>query len=194
MNSARPGRLLERAVSERRTGERLPVRIRPDERILSLLRVSLGEEAAAAVDRPHRSLDDVGDEGVVARRTAVTVLLDHSALAQQPEELVDRHLRSLARAVDGEEAQAGHVEAEQVMVSSSDNGIGIAADDLPYVFEKFYRVADVEKTHEGTGLGLNIVKTIVEDHDGRIWVDSYPGEGTTFTIVLPLYNNSQSAS
>lgn len=73
-----------------------------------------------------------------------------------------------------------------VEVSVADNGIGIPAQDLPYVFDKFYRVQSKE-THniKGTGLGLAITRSIVEAHNGRIWVNSTPGQGTTFAFSLP---------
>lgn len=76
--------------------------------------------------------------------------------------------------------------SEGVEVSVSDNGIGIPADDLPRIFERFYRV-DKGRSHElgGTGLGLSIVKHIVEAHDGRVQVESKPGKGSRFTFFLP---------
>lgn len=68
-----------------------------------------------------------------------------------------------------------------------DTGIGIPADALPRIFEKFYRVEGRkgQKKVEGTGLGLTIVKTVIERHGGEISVDSCPNEGTTFTFTLP---------
>jgi signal transduction histidine kinase/DNA-binding response OmpR family regulator len=79
----------------------------------------------------------------------------------------------------------------QVMISFVDNGIGIAAEDLPNIFNKFYRVRN-ESTQdiEGTGLGLAIVKSIVENHGGHIDVDSQVGQGTTFTVYLPILSKS----
>jgi len=74
----------------------------------------------------------------------------------------------------------------QVMICVKDNGIGIPQEDLPHIFDKFYRVKRPETEDIiGTGLGLSIVKTIVEKHQGRVWVDSKVGEGSTFTIILP---------
>jgi two-component system phosphate regulon sensor histidine kinase PhoR len=81
---------------------------------------------------------------------------------------------------------AGSVEQNQVILQITDNGIGIPAVDLPYIFDKFYRASNAAPEMTGTGLGLSIVRTIVESHQGRVWVDSTIGEGTTVTIVLPI--------
>src|SRR5271157_897560 len=80
----------------------------------------------------------------------------------------------------------GTVEQNQIILQFIDSGIGIPALDLPYIFDKFYRASNVNSDVTETGLGLAIVKSIVESHDGRIWVDSTLGQGTTFTVVLPL--------
>jgi signal transduction histidine kinase len=74
----------------------------------------------------------------------------------------------------------------KVEVQVKDTGIGILQADLPYIFDKFYRVGN-EQTRDikGTGLGLAIAKSIVEAHDGRISVTSMPGRGSTFTFFLP---------
>lgn len=76
-------------------------------------------------------------------------------------------------------------EGEQIILQVSDNGPGIPPADQPYIFDKFYRASNIPSDTPGTGLGLAIVKSIVENHQGRIWVDSNIGQGTTFTIVLP---------
>jgi two-component system phosphate regulon sensor histidine kinase PhoR len=76
-------------------------------------------------------------------------------------------------------------EEGQVLLKVSDNGIGIPPNELPHVFNKFYRASNVQNT-VGTGLGLSIVKSIAEIHGGRVWVDSNAGKETVFTVVLPL--------
>ncbi len=75
---------------------------------------------------------------------------------------------------------------KQVIIQVADTGIGIPSVDLPYIFDKFYRASNSSAEVGGTGLGLAIVKSIVDSHGGRIWVESTVGQGTTFTIVLPL--------
>jgi signal transduction histidine kinase len=78
-------------------------------------------------------------------------------------------------------------ENTEVCLSVADSGSGIAPDDLPHVFERFYRGQHVLKNDvPGTGLGLAIVKEIVDLHEGHIEVDSQPGHGTTFRVWLPI--------
>jgi two-component system, OmpR family, phosphate regulon sensor histidine kinase PhoR len=74
----------------------------------------------------------------------------------------------------------------RVFISVSDTGSGMPSDDLPRIFERFYRV-DRARSREvgGTGLGLSIVKHVVERMDGAIKVESRLGRGSTFTIILP---------
>jgi len=74
---------------------------------------------------------------------------------------------------------------DQIILQVKDTGVGIPASDQPHIFEKFYRASNAPKGVPGTGLGLAIVKTIVDSHQGRIWVESTPGQGTTFFVVLP---------
>ena len=76
-------------------------------------------------------------------------------------------------------------EGTEAVCTVSDTGIGIPPADQPHVFDRFYRTSQATSDYEGTGLGLSIVKTIVEQHEGRISVDSQPNQGTTFTVVLP---------
>jgi two-component system phosphate regulon sensor histidine kinase PhoR len=77
-------------------------------------------------------------------------------------------------------------EDARVYVAIHDTGMGIARDELPRIFDRFYRVDGARNTDQGgTGLGLAIVKRIVELHSGQIQVDSEPGSGSTFCINLP---------
>lgn len=78
---------------------------------------------------------------------------------------------------------------ESVLVTITDRGPGIAAEALPMIFERFYRVR-TEKTVTGSGLGLYICKQIIQAHRGKIWAESTPGEGTSFFIELPVNPSS----
>jgi two-component system phosphate regulon sensor histidine kinase PhoR len=73
----------------------------------------------------------------------------------------------------------------EIRFAVRDTGIGIPAEDVPRIFERFYRV-DKSRTGSGTGLGLSIAKHIVEAHRGRIWVESIEGQGSTFRFTIPL--------
>lgn len=77
-----------------------------------------------------------------------------------------------------------------VAVDISDTGTGIAKDDLPHIFERFYK-ADSARAEKGTGMGLAIAKHIVEVHGGNIWVQSEEGKGSTFSFNLPLHVDSK---
>jgi two-component system phosphate regulon sensor histidine kinase PhoR len=76
-----------------------------------------------------------------------------------------------------------------------DNGVGIPRREHRRIFEKFYRVDDrLSRAVEGSGLGLAIVRHVALGHRGRVEVDSAPGQGATFTIVLPLPTARELAS
>ena len=78
------------------------------------------------------------------------------------------------------------VEGGQVVVTVEDDGIGIPQNDLAHIFGKFYRVKSPETDGIiGSGLGLSIVKSIIEKHRGRVWVRSQIGVGSAFIVVLP---------
>ena len=74
-------------------------------------------------------------------------------------------------------------EAEKIKVIIEDEGVGIAEEELPYIFEKFYK-SKLCQNEKGSGLGLVIVKYIVEKHDGNIQVESKVGKGTKFTFTF----------
>ena len=67
-----------------------------------------------------------------------------------------------------------------------DEGIGIAKENIPFIFDRFYQVEQSRNNKYGTGLGLSIVKNMVELCEGMIDVDNTPGIGTTFTVTLPI--------
>jgi len=94
----------------------------------------------------------------------------------------------------GEITVKAEVHGDQMILHVTDTGPGIPPSDQPHIFEKFYRASNVPKGVGGSGLGLAIVKSIVDNHQGRIWVESVLGQGTTFIVVLPLYRQEASPS
>jgi signal transduction histidine kinase len=73
----------------------------------------------------------------------------------------------------------------EVLISVRDEGPGIAPEDLPYIFDRFYR-SDSVRGSEGLGLGLYICRKLVDAHGGRIWVESSRGGGSEFLVALPV--------
>ena len=104
------------------------------------------------------------------RLEQVLVNLIHNALKFSP--------------VNGEITLTVTPAGQMVRFAVQDTGIGIPADDLPRIFERFYRV-DRSRTGGGTGLGLSIAKHLVEAHGGKIWAESREGEGSTFYFSIP---------
>jgi two-component system NtrC family sensor kinase len=80
---------------------------------------------------------------------------------------------------------SAQAEKDVFIVQVSDNGYGILEDELPHIFEQFYRGSNALDQTSGAGLGLSIVRSVLESYQGRIWVESDPGQGTTFTVALP---------
>ncbi len=113
------------------------------------------------------------------------VPIDPLKVTQVLENLLDNALKYSPRGSRLEiSAQRRSTEVE---ICVRDNGPGIPAEDLPHIFERFYRV-DKGRSREkgGTGLGLSIVKHMVQLHGGRVWVESTPGQGSAFYFSLPL--------
>ncbi|MBI4334074.1 MAG: HAMP domain-containing histidine kinase, partial [Chloroflexi bacterium] len=77
----------------------------------------------------------------------------------------------------------------RAIVSVQDQGIGIPTQDLPYLFQRFFR-AKTGKKADGLGLGLYITRLLVEAHQGHVWVESEVGKGSTFYVALPFFQNS----
>jgi signal transduction histidine kinase len=128
------------------------------------------------IDVDERLGDYVGDERKIKQ---ILLNLLSNAVKFTPE---GGRIHINARQVDG-----------SVEISVSDTGIGIAHQDQPKIFEEFRQVgSDYSHKVEGTGLGLTLAKKFVELHGGRIWVESEPGKGSTFSFTLPKNRQSES--
>jgi two-component system NtrC family sensor kinase len=112
---------------------------------------------------------------------------DPSRLRQMAGNLISNAVRYTPKG--GEVTIRLLAETEQIILQVVDSGPGIPSSDQPYIFDKFYRASNIPPDIPGSGLGLAITKSIVENHQGRVWVDSTLGEGATFTVVLPIADN-----
>ncbi len=82
-------------------------------------------------------------------------------------------------------------EDQQIILEVTDNGPGIPIGEQARIFDKFYRASNVNSNVKGTGLGLAIVKSIVDNHHGRVWVESKVGQGASFFVVLPAFDQTE---
>ena len=86
----------------------------------------------------------------------------------------------------GQITVSGRVDGERVYVAVTDQGIGIPASERDRIFDRFYRVESaLSRRTQGAGLGLYLVKSVIEAHGGYIWVESNQGQGSTFVFALP---------
>ncbi len=153
---------------------------------LRLLRgpVDLAALAQAAVAQFGPVAESAGVKLELAAEAAPLINGDADRLAQVLRNLLGnalRHTPSGGR-ITVRVAQAGHTARLEV----ADTGTGIAAEDLPHVFDRFYRSSQERQRGKGAGLGLAIVQKLVEAHGGEIAVASAPGQGATFTVTLPV--------
>lgn len=110
------------------------------------------------------------------------ILADEDRLQQLISNLISN---SIKYAPGGEICISGQIRPEFVIVCISDQGPGIALEDIPHVFERFYRAPDMSRQTKGAGLGLFLARAIVEAHGGRIWVDSGNEQGARICFSLP---------
>jgi PAS domain S-box-containing protein len=160
--------------------------------LLAFARVGADASTPAVVDADEicrRVLDDLG---ATLMESAARVTAEHlPPVRVDPVQLRQVFLNLIGNAVKFHRAEApprvhvsALVEAGHAHFTVADNGIGIDPQNFQRIFELFQRL-HTRTEYPGTGLGLAIVKKIVERHRGRIWVDSTPGEGTTFHFTLP---------
>ena len=110
------------------------------------------------------------------------ILADENRIEQVLSNLVSNALKY---ASGGEIKISGSLRPEQVIICVSDDGPGIEAQDLPHIFDRFYRSTSAVKQTKGAGLGLYLARAIVEAHGGRIWVDPKPDSGARICFSLP---------
>ena len=145
-------------------------------------------DASSVIERAALVFDPLyKNKGVELKREIqpdVMMVMDGAKIRQVIENLLSNALRYTD--AGGAVTVSMSSDAAEMRIEVADSGIGIGAADLPYIFERFYRT-DVSRarTSGGIGIGLAIVKAIVEAHDGTITVASDPGEGSRFTVRIP---------
>jgi signal transduction histidine kinase len=112
-------------------------------------------------------------------------LADSDRLTQVLLNLLDNARRHTPKG--GQITLGASAEGTHLVAWVKDTGVGINSQDLPYIFERFYRVDRARTSASGgTGLGLAIIKAIIIAHGGSVWAQSTPGQGTTIFFTLPL--------
>jgi two-component system OmpR family sensor kinase len=143
--------------------------------------VDLGDLTRSALEKARGlgarawTLESAADEPIWA---------DEQRLTQAVLQLAENAVRHTA--ADGRIGLGSQVVADEVRLWVSDDGPGVAAEEQSRIFERFFRGRDGRRRAEGSGLGLSIVAAIADAHDGHATLESPPGGGATFTIVIPL--------
>jgi two-component system, OmpR family, phosphate regulon sensor histidine kinase PhoR len=147
--------------------------------------VDLAQLVAESVDACGPSADRRGITLTVDANGVPTVRGDRARLAQLTDNLLSNAVKFTPDG--GHVAVCGHPHGSNAVIEIRDTGVGIAADEIPHLFTRFYRATSAtEHAISGTGLGLAIVKSIADAHHGTIEVDSTLGVGTTMRLLLPL--------
>ncbi|MCK4274412.1 MAG: HAMP domain-containing protein [Dehalococcoidales bacterium] len=190
--------------------------IKPDEATIHSLNEEASTLSRLIDDLQELSLADAGELKLIIQPEDVSRLIKETVTALQakaaakgltisadlpdglPEVNIDSHrirqvLHNLLENAVAHTGQGGRITVtarhrdDKVYISVADTGEGIPADDLPMVFERFYRVDKSRaRATGGSGLGLTIARRLVEAHGGTIDVESQPGQGSTFTFTLPI--------
>jgi signal transduction histidine kinase len=164
--------------------------------VLELLDASRIEQGKLVGEREPVDLVELARE--VARRDTfdghrITVAADAPVVGSYDPRRIGQVLENLVEnaikySPEGSEVRIAVAQRDaEAFIDVTDRGIGIPAADLPQIFERFHRASNVDdRKFAGMGLGLFICKGIVEQHGGRIWVESRVGAGSTFHVVLPV--------
>jgi len=153
---------------------------------LNLKPVSPAEVLHAAAERMRVQAERAGVELTVEAANPPRARADAARLEQVLVNLIHNAIKFTPRG--GSVTLSAEAKKDAVLFGVRDTGAGIPADDLPRIFERFYRV-DKSRTGSGSGLGLSIAKHIVEAHGGKIWAESREGQGSIFYFSIPQMNS-----
>jgi signal transduction histidine kinase len=163
-------------ISEAETGT-MALRLEPTD---------IGDLLRQAIDLYEDLAEDRGVSIVSRPAGNFTVDVDRNRMRQVLANLLDNALKYTPRG--GRVEIASFSDGRQAVVTVSDTGVGIPADELPHIWTRLYR-GDKSRSTRGLGLGLSLVKAIVEAHHGRVDVQSTPGAGSRFEVRLPASAN-----
>lgn len=165
--------------------------------IENLLDASRLQAGALSINRSDIALDKLVERIAERFRTQTTshiikvdipdnypvVMADEDRIPQVISNLLSNAIKY---SPDGGEIRiSGQVHPQYLVICVSDQGPGIAPDDIPHVFDRFYRSSEAARKTKGAGLGLYLARAVVEAHGGRIWVDPKPGDGARICFSLP---------
>jgi signal transduction histidine kinase len=125
--------------------------------------------------KQHRFLIDFPDDFPI-------ILADETRIEQVVSNLLSNAMKYAPK---GDIVINGQIRPETIVICVSDQGPGIAAPDIPHIFDRFYRAPDMARNTKGAGLGLYLTRAIVEAHGGHIWVDTESSKGTRICFSLP---------
>jgi signal transduction histidine kinase/FixJ family two-component response regulator len=161
--------------------EDLTMLFEPPTAVVPTLKPVKLDELARQVMAKHQAAAQQREVALLASIAAsVIVPGDQAKLARVFDALIGNAIKFSPRG--GEVVVSMHKDGSNAQVTIADRGIGIATENLPYIFERFYQV---DSNTNGIGLGLALVKQIVETHGGQVWAESTPGQGSRFYFTLP---------
>jgi PAS domain S-box-containing protein len=160
-----------------------PLELREQTDMGSLVKVLIVNSRPFAKPKNINFITDVQLEG------APRIVADPVLIRQSMENFISNAFKYTPQG--GTITVRAHYDTDKFHFSVEDNGIGIAKEHQPYVFESFYRVEQARYKEKGSGLGLSLVKNVIARHDGEVWLKSEIGKGSRFGFWLPLKPKSQ---